>query len=322
MVSSSQHILITGGAGFIGSHLCEHFLKKGFRVTCVDNLITGHEENIRPFLENKDFVFLKQDISVPFAIQREVHFIMNMASPASPVDYQKFSLETLRVGSAGTWNLLELAKTKKARFLMASTSEVYGDPQVHPQREDYWGNVNSIGLRSCYDEAKRFSESLTMTYHRVHGVETRLARIFNTYGPGMDLKDGRALPNFLTQALQNQDLTVFGDGSQTRSFCYVSDMVEGLSRLLFSDETGPVNLGNPHEISLLDFAKLVLRLSDSKSKITYHPLPSDDPKIRRPDITKAKRVLEWEPRWVLEEGLKKTIPYFVETLKQQKTKTV
>ena len=250
-----------------------------------------------------------------------IHFVIHLASPASPRDYQQYPLETLKVGSLGTLNLLELAKSKKATFLLASTSEVYGDPKVHPQTEDYWGNVNPIGPRSCYDESKRFSESLTMAYHRLYGLETRIARIFNTYGPRMRLNDGRALPQFLTQALQGQDLTVFGDGSQTRSFCYVSDMVEGLAKLLFSKEIYPVNLGNPHEISLLDFAKEVIRLTKSRSQIVYRELPEDDPKKRRPDITKARRLLGWEPKVDLEEGLKKTIPYFLEKLKMNNIKT-
>lgn len=310
-----RHILIAGGAGFVGSHLCARFLKEGHKVLCVDNLITGSEANIAPFIKNSSFTFLKADICEPFEISGEIHFVLNMASPASPIDYQNYPLETLNVGSTGTRRLLELAKAKNAVFLMASTSEVYGDPLVHPQKEDYWGNVNPIGIRSCYDEAKRFSESLTMAYHRKFGLKTRILRIFNTYGPNMRLNDGRALPAFLSQALTDKEVTVFGDGSQTRSFCYVSDMVEGISKLLFSNETAPVNIGNPVETTLLDFAKLVIELAGSKSKIVFKELPEDDPKQRCPDISKAMRVLSFEPQVSLEEGLKKTIPYFFEQLK-------
>lgn len=313
-MATSQHILIAGGAGFIGCHLSAYFLKKGFKVTCVDNLLTGEGKNIEPFLENPNFSFLKKDVTEVFEVPAELHYIMNMASPASPVDYQKFPLETLRVGSRGTENLLELAKAKGAVFLMASTSEVYGDPLVHPQTESYWGHVNSVGPRSCYDEAKRYAESLTVAYAKKYGVPVRIARIFNTYGPQMRLNDGRALPNFLTQALLGKEVTVFGDGLQTRSFCYVDDLVEGLAKLLFSKETEPVNLGNPSEISLLNFANVVLRATASKSRVVFHELPQDDPKQRRPDITKAKRVLGWEPLVTLQQGLAKTIPYFARAL--------
>ncbi|MDP2599333.1 MAG: SDR family oxidoreductase [Deltaproteobacteria bacterium] len=311
-----KQLLIAGGAGFIGSHFCDHFLQKGdCRVLCADNLITGQEKNIAHLYSNPDFCFLKQDVIESFDVPGEIDFVLNLASPASPVDYQRYPIETLKAGSFGTWNLLELSARKKAVFLLASTSEIYGDPQVHPQKEDYWGNVNSVGPRSCYDEAKRYAESLTLFYHQQYGVPVRIARIFNTYGPRMRLNDGRALPNFMTQALQNEDLTVFGKGLQTRSFCYVEDMVLGLERLLFSGETMPVNLGNPEEIPIIDFAQTVIRLTGSKSAITYRPLPKDDPMLRRPDISMAKELLGWVPKIGLEEGLKKTIPYFAENAK-------
>lgn len=315
IISSKQHLLLAGGAGFIGSHLCEHFLRQGYRVTCIDNLITGAEMNIQHLANDSNFEFLKHDVTQPIKITREINFVLNLASPASPLDYQKFPIETLKVGAQGSWNLLELAREKKALFLLASTSEVYGDPQVHPQGEEYWGSVNPIGPRSCYDEAKRYAESLTTFYHQRYGVPVRIARIFNTYGSRMRLNDGRALPNFLTQALQDKPITVYGDGSQTRSFCYVDDMVEGLAKLLFSNETTPVNLGNPNEISLLNFAKLVIKATKSQSEMTFQLLPQDDPKIRCPDIRKAKKVFNWEPKVKLEEGLTKTIPYFQEALK-------
>lgn len=310
MSTPKKRAVVAGGAGFIGSHLCEALLAKGFGVLCVDNLLTGRETNIAHLLSDKNFSFQKQDVTSTFEISDEVDFVLNLASPASPVDYQNHPLETLRVGGQGTWNLLELARRKKARFLLASTSEVYGDPKIHPQTESYWGNVNPIGPRSCYDEAKRYAESLTVFFAQVHGVEVAIARIFNTYGPRMQITDGRALPNFVPQALKGIPLTVYGDGSQTRSFCYVSDVVSGLLALLFSKERGPVNLGNPHEISLLDFAKTIVRLTRSKSEIIFKPLPADDPKQRRPDITKAKEILGWAPQISLEEGLKETIPYF------------
>ena len=322
MLSSRQHILIAGGAGFIGSHLCDYFLQKGYKVTCLDNLLTGRLENIQHLIDNKKLTFKNKDITELFTVEDEIHFILNMASPASPFDYQNYPLETLNVGSMGTRQLLELARQKNAVFLMASTSEVYGDPLVHPQKEEYWGNVNPVGIRSCYDEAKRFSESLTMAYHRKYGLKTRIVRIFNTYGPNMRLNDGRALPAFLSQALTGKDITVFGNGSQTRSFCYVSDMVAGIAKLLFSDETGPTNIGNPQEMTLLDFAKLVLQLTQSQSKIIFHPLPEDDPKKRCPNISKARHVLGWEPKVSPEEGLKKTIPYFVEQLQIARSQTV
>lgn len=314
MFFSSPHLLLAGGAGFIGSHLCDHFIQKGYKVTCVDNLITGPEENIRHLYSSRQFAFLNQDITVPFEVEGPVDFILNLASPASPVNYQKFPIETLRVGAWGTWNLLELAKKKKAKFLLTSSSEVYGDPQIRPQREDYWGHVNPVGPRSCYDEAKRYAESLTMFYRQKYGVDVCIARIFNTYGPRMGLTDGRALPTFLRQALQGEPLTVFGDGSQTRSFCYIDDMVTGLEKLLFAQERGPVNLGNPEEISLLTFAQWILKLTQSPSKITFLPLPQDDPKVRRPDITKARERLDWSPTVDLATGLKKTISYYKERM--------
>lgn len=310
MSSTNPHVTIAGGAGFIGSHLCDHFIQKGFRVTCIDNLITGSEENIRHLYSDNRFSFLKQDVTVPFDVSDSFGFVLNLASPASPIDYQKYPIETLRVGAWGTWNLLELARKKKAKFLLASTSEVYGDPKIHPQREDYWGNVNPVGPRSCYDEAKRYAESLTIFYHQKFGLPISIARIFNTYGPRMGLNDGRALPTFLRQALQGEPLTVFGDGSQTRSFCYVEDMVNGLEKLLFSNEPGPINLGNPEEMTLLEFAKQILKWTKSESKITFSLLPQDDPKTRKPDISKARQLLRWEPVVDLETGLKKTIKEF------------
>jgi len=306
--------LIAGGAGFLGSHLCDRFIKDGHKVICVDNLITGSLDNVSHLQDNPDFEFLNQDISDTFTIDGDVDYVLNFASPASPPEYLKWPIETLKVGSYGTHNLLDLAKEKGARFFLASTSEVYGDPAIHPQPESYWGNVNPIGQRSVYDEAKRFSEALTMAYQRHHGVETRIIRIFNTYGPRMQLNDGRALPNFMSQALRGEDITVFGDGSQTRSFCYVADLVEGIVRLLMSDEKEPTNIGNPDEISIGDFAKEVVALTGTESQITFQDLPSDDPKVRKPDITKAKSVLGWEPKVDRSEGLKITLDYFKEKI--------
>jgi dTDP-glucose 4,6-dehydratase len=305
-------VLITGGAGFLGSHLCELFLSKGYKVICVDNLITGKTDNIKHLRPNKDFEFIKKDISKPFNFSGAVNYILNFASPASPPDYLKYPIETLDVGSIGTRNMLELARAKEAVFLVASTSEVYGDPLVNPQPESYWGNVNSIGPRSCYDEAKRFAEAITMAYYRYHKVDTKIVRIFNTYGERMRENDGRAIPNFACQALANKPITVYGDGSQTRSFCYVSDLVDGIYRLLMSSEHSPVNIGNPNEITLLTLAKVIIKLTESKSKIIYKPLPVDDPKVRRPDIAKAKKILKWSPKVGLEEGLIKTLNYFKE----------
>lgn len=309
-----EKVLITGGAGFIGSHLCEYLLNKGYGVICLDNFITGNPDNIASLIGRDNFRLIRYDVTQYIYVQGKIDYILHFASPASPVDYMKFPIHTLKVGSLGTHNALGLAKEKKTIFLLASTSEVYGDPLEHPQREEYWGNVNPIGPRGVYDEAKRFAEAMTMAYHRSHGISTRIARIFNTYGPRMRLDDGRALPNFISQALKKEDLTVFGDGTQTRSFCYIHDMVGGLYRLMISDIHEPINLGNPYEISILDFANKILELTRSKSRIAFKELPMDDPKVRRPEITKAKNLLGWEPKVSLDEGLKKTIPYFREKL--------
>lgn len=306
-------VLITGGAGFIGSHLCERFLAEGDEVICMDNFVTGSPDNIAHLFANKKFSFIPQDVTTYIYVKGPVDAILHFASPASPVDYLELPIQTLKVGSLGTHKALGLAKEKKARFLLASTSEVYGDPLVHPQKEDYWGNVNPIGPRGVYDEAKRFAEAMTMAYHRAHGVQARIVRIFNTYGPRMRLRDGRVVPNFVAQALRGEDLTVYGDGSQTRSFCFVNDLVEGLVRLLRSDYTGPVNIGNPRELTILEFAQVIIQLTGSKSKIIFQPLPVDDPKQRQPDITLARRVLNnWEPRVSLEDGLRQTIAYFTD----------
>jgi dTDP-glucose 4,6-dehydratase len=302
--------VITGGAGFIGSHLCERFLAEGHEVVCVDNLITGSLANIDHLRGDGRFRFLHHNISDPLLLDGPVDNVLHFASPASPVDYLRHPIPTLKVGSLGTHNTLGLAKAKDARFLLASTSEVYGDPEQHPQREEYWGNVNPVGVRGCYDEAKRFAEAITMAYHRYHEVNTHIVRIFNTYGPRMRLDDGRVLPNFMGQALRGEPLTIYGDGSQTRSFCYVEDLVEGITRLLFTDFHEPVNLGNPSEITILDFAKEILALSGSKSPLDHRPLPQDDPKLRRPDITRARKLLGWEPKVDRHEGLKRTLAYF------------
>ena len=306
----AKRILITGGAGFLGSHLCDRFIKEGFEVVAMDNLITGDLKNIEHLFKLKQFEFYHHDVTKFIHVPGELNYILHFASPASPIDYLKIPIQTLKVGAMGTHNCLGLAKAKKARILVASTSEVYGDPLVHPQTEEYWGNVNPVGPRGVYDEAKRYLESITMAYHNFHGVETRIIRIFNTYGPRMRLNDGRALPAFIGQALRGEDLTVFGDGSQTRSFCYVEDLVEGIYRLLLSDYAMPVNIGNPSEISLKDFAEEVLKLTGNKVKIVYKPLPADDPKQRKPDITKARKILNWEPKVQREEGLAKTYDYF------------
>jgi dTDP-glucose 4,6-dehydratase len=302
--------IITGGAGFVGSHLCERFLAEGHEVLCVDNFITGRSTNIDHLRSSERFTFIRHDISHHLEMDGPVHHILHFASPASPVDYLRHPIPTLKVGSLGTHNTLGLAKLKKARYLLASTSEVYGDPEQHPQREDYWGHVNPIGVRGVYDEAKRFSEAMTMAYHRSHEVNTHIVRIFNTYGPRMRLDDGRVLPNFMGQALRGEPLTVYGDGLQTRSFCFIDDLVEGIVRLLRTDFHEPVNLGNPNEVTILDFAKEILALSSSRSSIVYRPLPQDDPKVRRPDISRARQLLGWEPRIDRHEGLRRTLDYF------------
>ncbi len=308
-------VLITGGAGFIGSHLCERFLGDGHEVIAVDNLLTGDRDNIAHLFVNPKFTFLEQDITNYLYVAGPLDAIMHFASPASPVDYLELPIQTLKVGSIGTHKALGLARAKNARILVASTSEVYGDPLIHPQREDYWGNVNPIGPRGVYDEAKRFLEALTMAYHRTHGVNTRIARIFNTYGPRMRMRDGRVVPNFMCQALKDEAITVYGDGSQTRSFCFVEDLVEGLTRLLWSDEPMPVNLGNPTEMSIHDFAVKIRDLAGSKSRVVFRDLPVDDPKVRQPDITRARRILGWEPKVSLDEGLERTIRFFQQKLK-------
>ncbi len=307
---SNKRVLITGAAGFLGSHLCDRFIKEGYDVVGMDNLITGDLKNIEHLFKLKEFEFYHHDVTKFIHVPGNLDYILHFASPASPIDYLKIPIQTLKVGAMGTHNCLGLAKAKGARMLVASTSEVYGDPLVHPQTEEYWGNVNPVGPRGVYDEAKRFMESITMAYHTFHQVETRIVRIFNTYGPRMRLNDGRALPAFIGQALRGEDLTVFGDGSQTRSFCYVDDLVDGIYKLLMSDYVFPVNIGNPIEISLLDFAEEVLKLTGANTKIIFKPLPVDDPKQRKPDITKANQLLGWEPKVDREEGLKLTYAYF------------
>jgi dTDP-glucose 4,6-dehydratase len=309
--------LVTGGAGFIGSHLCETFLNQGHDVICMDNYSTGAQQNIAGFASNRRFTFMDHNVSRYIEVHQPLDFILHFASPASPVDYLELPIPTLKVGSLGTHNALGLAKAKNAVFLLASTSEVYGDPLVRPQHEEYWGNVNPVGPRGVYDEAKRFAEAMTMAYHRYHGLNTRIVRIFNTYGPRMRMQDGRVVPNFILQALKDEPLTVYGQGEQTRSFQYVDDLVTGIGRLLESEEHYPVNIGNPHEMTVLQFARKILELTGSKSEIVYRPLPQDDPQVRQPDITKARKLLGWEPKVALEEGLVKTIEYFRARLKDQ-----
>jgi len=302
--------LVTGGAGFLGSHLCERLLNEGHRVLCFDNLITGSVENIAHIFTNENFFFAKQDVTEYIYVEGNIDYIWHFASPASPIDYMKVPIQTLKVGSLGTHKTLGLARAKNARFLLASTSEVYGDPLVHPQVEEYWGNVNPIGIRGVYDEAKRFAEAMTMAYHRVHHIETRIVRIFNTYGPRMRINDGRAIPAFITQSLRSENVTVFGNGNQTRSVCYVDDLIDGIFRLMMSSTVEPVNIGNPDEITMLELAKEIIALTKSNSTIVFKPLPEDDPKVRRPDISKAENFLGWIPKYNRSEGLQKTIYYF------------
>ncbi|MDP2207502.1 MAG: SDR family oxidoreductase [Bacteroidota bacterium] len=302
--------VVTGGAGFLGSHLCDKLLSENHKVVCIDNLITGDVANISHLLGNENFKFIKHDITEYIFIEGKVDNILHFASPASPIDYLKLPIQTLKVGSLGTHKALGLAKAKMAKFLLASTSEVYGDPLIHPQTEEYWGNVNPIGFRGVYDEAKRFAEALTMAYHRFHGVETRIVRIFNTYGPRMRVEDGRAIPAFMSQALRGEDVTVFGDGSQTRSVCYMDDLIDGIYRLLCSNEINPVNIGNPDEVTMLQLAQEIIGITGSKSKIVFQELPEDDPKIRQPNITRAQQILNWEPKVNRREGLIKTLDYF------------
>ena len=305
-----MRVLITGGAGFLGSHLCDRFLAEGHTVIAMDNLITGKTANIEHLAGHKNFLFINHDVTNYIYVEGALDAVLHFASPASPIDYLELPIQTLKVGALGTHKALGLAKAKGARFLLASTSEVYGDPLVHPQPEDYWGNVNPIGPRGVYDEAKRFAEAITMAYHRYHNVDTRIVRIFNTYGPRMALNDGRAIPNFMYQALKGEDLTVYGDGSQTRSFCYVSDLIDGFVRLLKSGHHDPVNIGNPVEMTLLEMAEKILQVTGSRSKIVFKPLPEDDPKLRQPNISQARKLLKWEPKVKLEEGLRNTLDYF------------
>jgi dTDP-glucose 4,6-dehydratase len=309
-MSSKKVSLVTGAAGFIPSHICDRLIERGHKVIAVDNFLTGKRANIAHLLKNRDFTFIKQDVSLPFRVPGRVDYVLHCASPASPVDYLNLPLETLRVGSYGTHNMLELARQKKAVFLFTSTSEVYGDPLVHPQKESYWGHVNPIGVRSVYDEAKRYAEAVTFAYHRLFKLPVRVVRIFNTYGPRMNLQDGRVVPNFIYQSLKGQPLTVYGNGKQTRSFCYVDDEVEGILRLLFSKVPGPVNVGNPKEFTILEFAKIVRKLTGGHSRIVHRPLPLDDPKQRKPDISLARKALGWEPKVTLHDGLLRTIEWF------------
>lgn len=317
-----KRVLITGGAGFLGSHLCDRYLKEGYEVICMDNLCTGSMTNVSHLIGEDDFTFIKHDVTNYIHINGDLDLILHFASPASPIDYLEMPIQTLKVGSLGTHKALGLAKAKNSRFLLASTSEVYGDPLIHPQSEDYWGNVNPIGDRGVYDEAKRFAEAMTMAYHRYHGVDTRIVRIFNTYGSRMRLDDGRALPTFMRQALKGNPLTVFGDGSQTRSFTYVDDLIEGIWRLSQINYTEPINIGNPEEVSILDFAKEILKLTGSFSKLTYKKLPKDDPQVRQPDICRAQEVLDWHPQCDRKEGLRKTLGYFREKVQAQVKQSV
>ncbi len=309
-MTSKLNIVVTGGCGFIGSHLCEFLIEKKNRVICIDNLITGTLENVKSMMEHPQFKFIEQDVSKYITVDLDVDWVLHFASPASPVDYLKYPIQTLKVGALGTHNALGLALAKKAKFLLASTSEIYGDPLVNPQREDYWGNVNPIGPRGVYDEAKRFAEAITMAYHRYHGVEIRIVRIFNTYGERMRMDDGRVVPNFICEALRGEPLTVYGDGKQTRSFCYISDMIRGIWRIMQEDYQEPINLGNPEEMTIIQFTRLVNEVVGNESEIVFKSLPEDDPKVRRPDITKAKDILSWQPEVSLKEGLRKTIEYF------------
>lgn len=311
-MAKKKTVVVTGGAGFLGSHLCDRFLKEGHRVIAIDNLITGNKDNIKHLAKVKEFDFIQQDVSKYIKVPGVVNYILHFASPASPVDYLNYPIPTLKVGSLGTHNALGLAKSKKARFLLASTSEVYGDPLEHPQKETYWGHVNPIGPRGVYDEAKRFAEAITFAYNRFHKIDTKIVRIFNTYGPRMRIKDGRVVPNFIYQALHDKPITVYGNGKQTRSFCFYSDLIDGIYRLLMSNVPGPINVGNPGEFTILEFAKLVIKMANTKSKIVYEPLPVDDPKQRRPDITQAKKILKWSPKVDLQVGLRETIDWFSE----------
>ncbi|GAG65515.1 unnamed protein product [marine sediment metagenome] len=309
MEGNLMKTLVTGGAGFLGSHLCDYLLKNDHYVICMDNLLTGSSDNLKHINSDK-FIFIKHDITKYIEIEEDLDFIFHFASPASPVDYLRYPIKTLKVGALGTHNVLGLAKAKKARILLASTSEVYGDPKVHPQNEDYWGNVNPVGPRGVYDEAKRFAEAMTMAYHKKHNIETRIARIFNTYGIRMRKDDGRVIPTFVNQALKGEDITVFGDGNQTRSFCHVSDMIEGIYKLMMSDYILPINLGDPDEMTILELAKYIKKITNSKSKIVFHPLPENDPKTRKPDISRAKKILEWEPKISFEKGMEEFIEWF------------
>jgi dTDP-glucose 4,6-dehydratase len=320
MTKASRRFLITGGAGFIGSHLCEYFLAQGHSVICLDNFLTGNQRNIRHLLSNRRFFLLSHNISKPVRVKGRVDFVLHFASPASPPDYLKYPIPTLKVGALGTHNALGIAKEKKAVFLLASTSEVYGDPLVNPQSESYWGNVNPVGPRGVYDEAKRFAEAITLAYHRQHGIDTKIVRIFNTYGPRMRPEDGRVIPNFASQAILGKPITVYGDGRQTRSYCYVDDLIRGIDRLIHSKWNAPVNLGNPNEMSVQKLAKVIIRLTGSKSRIVYEKLPIDDPKVRCPNIALAKRLLKWSPRVRLEEGLTQTLAYFREEIFRKKAR--